>query len=229
MRADMASGTMTQEIEITDQKLPGFGVGTSPDRGDDGQPPFREPDGLPAIDAARLGMLIFLGAETMLFAGFITAFLVFRLGVPVWPPPFQPRLPVAVTGVNTGVLLLSGYTMWLALAATRRANLADLIRRLAQTALLGIAFLGVQGYEWGRLIEFGLTAPSGVYGGTFYALIGAHALHLLGALVWLSVVLVQIGRRRNTAEYQTSLSVFGMYWYFVVALWPLLYPRLSHA
>src|SRR3990170_3089509 len=64
------------------------------------------------FDGAEVGMLIFLGAETMLFAGFVTAYLVFRLGAPVWPPPLQPRLPVGVTAVSTAVLLLSGYTMW---------------------------------------------------------------------------------------------------------------------
>src|SRR3990172_8513555 len=69
------------------------------------------------FDGAEVGMLIFLGAETMLFAGFVTAYLVFRLGAPVWPPPLQPRLPVGVTAVSTAVLLLSGYTMWRALRA----------------------------------------------------------------------------------------------------------------
>lgn len=41
-------------------------------------------------DGAKVGMLIFLGAETMLFAGFVAAFVVFRLSAPVWPPPLQP-------------------------------------------------------------------------------------------------------------------------------------------
>ena len=34
-------------------------------------------------------------------------------------------------------------------------------------AALGALFLAVQGYEWLRLISFGLTTASGVYGGTF--------------------------------------------------------------
>ena len=42
--------------------------------------------------------VMFLGAEAMFFAGLIGAFLVFRIGSPVWPPPFQPRLPAGVTG-----------------------------------------------------------------------------------------------------------------------------------
>ena len=167
------------------------------------------------VDSAMVGMLIFLGSETMLFAGFIAAFLVFRLAAPVWPPPLQPRLPVEVTAVNTAVLLLSGYTMWRALRAARDGDQGGLARSLTLTGLLGTTFLGVQGYEWARLVTFGLTAPSGIYGGTFYTLIGAHAVHVLAALAWLGIILIV----RNPS----GVLVFGMYWYFVVALWPILY------
>ncbi|MGH7478931.1 MAG: hypothetical protein ACREJ8_04995, partial [Candidatus Methylomirabilales bacterium] len=55
--------------------------------------------GQPGVSNARLGMLIFLGAEAMFFAGLIGAFLVFRFGSATWPPPGQPYLPVGVTGV----------------------------------------------------------------------------------------------------------------------------------
>jgi len=210
------AGIVLEEGERLHPRVP-------PDGGDNGQPPFREPPRPPVIDVARLGMVIFLGSETMLFAGFVAAFLVFRLGAPVWPPPFQPRLPVGVTGVNTAVLLLSGYTMWRALKAVHQTYQAGLVSNLAQTAMLGVTFLSVQGYEWWRLLQFGLTAPSGVYGGTFYTLIGAHAVHVLGALTWLSIILIRTMRGRYTAEGHVGLSVFGMYWYFVVALWPILY------
>lgn len=220
---DMSPAGIIQEEDgaVADRRAGQFPPGMPPDRGSGGEPPFREPKRQPVIDAARLGILIFLGSETMLFAGFVTAFLVFRLGAPVWPPPYQPRLPVEVTGVNTAVLLLSGFTMRRALRAVRRGNQAGLARNLAHTALLGVIFLGVQGYEWARLLDFGLTASSGVYGGTFYTLIGAHALHVLGALTCLAIILVR--RRRYTAQDHVGLSVFGTYWSFVVALWPILY------
>ncbi len=210
------AGIVLEEGERLHPRVP-------PDGGDNGQPPFRESPRPPVIDIARLGMVIFLGSETMLFAGFVAAFLVFRLGAPVWPPPFQPRLPVGVTGLNTAVLLLSGYTMWRALRAIRQGDRVGLTKGLVQTGLLGVTFLGVQGYEWWRLLEFGLTAPSGVYGGTFYALIGAHAVHVFGAVIWLSIVLIWTARGWYTAQSHTGLSVLAMYWTFVVALWPILY------
>jgi len=176
----------------------------------------------PPVSNARLGVLLFLGAEGMFFAGLLSAFLVFRVGSVVWPPPFQPRLPVAVTAINTLILLLSGYTMHRALLAIRRDDRQGLVNALLVTTLLGTMFLGVQGYEWVRLVQFGLT-PSGVYGSTFYTLIGCHGLHVFGAVIWLLVMLGLARGQRFSAKSHIGVEVCRMYWYFVVALWPILF------
>ena len=159
----------------------------------------------------------------MFFAGLIGTFLVFRLGSDVWPPVSQPRLPVGVTGVNTVVLLLSGLTSYLALGSVRKGNSSGLVRWLGTTAVLGTAFLVVQGYEWVRLVHFGLKLSSGTYGSTFYTLIGFHALHVAVAALWLIVVFGQAWRGRFTPRHHTGVEIFTMYWTFVVALWPLLF------
>lgn len=194
-----------------------------PERGDDGGRRWGEPEGTPLVSNVVLGMLAFLWAETMFFAGLVSAFLYLRLGAPVWPPPLQPRLPVEVTGVNTAILLLSGVTLARALWAIRRGNRDGLATGLGQTALLGAIFLGVQGYEWVRLVNFGLRLSSGVYGATFYTLIGIHGVHVLGALIWLSIILFRAYRGSFTARAHVPVVACGMYWYFVIFLWPVLY------
>lgn len=193
------------------------------------EPPFGpEDDGRdeyadPPVSNARIGVLLFLGAEGMFFAGLISAFLVFRVGSIVWPPPFQPRLPVAVTAFNTVILLFSGYTMHRALHAIRRGNRQGLVNGLLATALLGTIFLSVQGIEWVRLLQFGLTLSSGVYGSTFYTLIGCHAAHVFGAVIWLLIVLGLARGNRFSAKHHIGVEVCRMYWYFVVAVWPVLF------
>src|SRR5215217_2821542 len=87
------------------------------------------------LSNARLGMLIFLGAETMFFAGLVGAFLVYRMANVTWPPMAMPRLPVAVTGVNTLILLYSAATMWLANRAIRLGQQQTLTRMLLYTAV----------------------------------------------------------------------------------------------
>ncbi len=195
--------------------VPVFGGGEPP------APPIVAPQ--PIVSNARLALLMFLAAEAMFFSGLIGAFIVFRIASPAWPPPFQPRLPVEVTGVNTVILLLSGVAMRVALRAARQGKSALLLRWLFAAALLGAIFLSVQGYEWLRLIRYGLTLSSGVYGATFYTLIGCHGVHVFGALLWLIVVLAQAWRGRFSERDYAGVQLCGMYWTFVVGLWPVLY------
>ena len=187
-----------------------------------GEPPPALPQ-TPIGNNVWLAVLMFLGAEAMFFAGLMGAYIVFRVGAAVWPPPFQPRLPVGVTGVNTFFLLASAVTIRVALRSARRGDGTPLVRWLGLTALLGAIFLAVQGYEWIELIQFGLTVSSSVYGGLFYTLIGFHALHVFGALLWLIVVLALARRGRYAKSGYLGVQSCAMYWTFVVALWPALY------
>ncbi len=168
-------------------------------------------------------MLILLAGEAMLFAGFIGSFLVYKLGAPFWPPPGLPRLPIQITWVNTFVLLASGVTMNLAVRAVRRNRIARLRLFLGLTALLGTTFLAVQGREWLRLIAHGLHLTSGTYGATFYTLIGLHGFHVLCAVIWLLGVFVAAIAGRFTAFRHSAVEVCAIYWYFVCAMWPVLF------
>ena len=197
----------------------------APRAGFGGGPPTPPPvpPNAPIGSNAWLATVMLLGAEAMFFAGLLGAFLVFRMGSTVWPPPFQPRLPTGVTGINTLILLASAVTMRLALLANRRGERVRLIRLLSWTALLGAAFLLIQGFEWVRLLHFGLTVSSSVYGGLFYTLIGFHGAHVFGALLWLLVVWFHARRGKCNRQNEVGLQTCSMYWIFVVALWPILY------
>jgi cytochrome c oxidase subunit 3 len=176
----------------------------------------------PVVSNAQLGILVLLGAEAMLFFGMIGAYLVFRYGSAVWPPPGQPHLPLLVTWVNTTVLLASGYTMHRARSAARDGNRL-LISYLATTAVLGVAFLLIQGSEWVRLVHHGLTLSSGTYGATFYTLIGLHGVHVVGAVVWLLAVTWFARSGRFTHGHHVAVDLCAMYWNFVLGLWLLLF------
>jgi heme/copper-type cytochrome/quinol oxidase subunit 3 len=132
-------------------------------------------------------------------------------------------LPIAVTAVNTGVLLASSVALAAALRARRRGEGRRFVSGLGLTAGLGALFLAVQGYEWFRLIGFGLTVGSGIYGASFYTLIGAHGAHVVAALVWLGVTLILATRGRFRTPRAATVTACAMYWHFVVALWPILY------
>ena len=175
--------------------------------------------GLPP--AAWVGTLFFIAAETMVFAGLLYVFLAYRLWSPVWPPLGEPRLPLAVTLVNTAVLAASAVVMRRAVRLARAGLQAPARRLFVVTGALGWAFLTVQGSEWVRMVHWGLTAVGSPYGGIVYALIGAHGLHVLGAVVWL-LALVPGGR--CPLPPMARLEACALYWYFVCALWLVIFP-----
>lgn len=193
-----------------------------PTGGGDG--PEREPGPRrPLLDNVRLAMLFLICGEVMFFGGLVSAFLVLRVTAAQWPPPLQPRLPVGVTGVNTLVLIASSVAMVAASRALARHDTRTLVRRLLQAGALGAAFLVVQGYEWVRLVDYGLTVWSGAYGTTFYTLIGTHAAHVVAALAWVAVTAWLAARGRFADGRTGAMRACAIYWHFVVALWPVLY------
>jgi heme/copper-type cytochrome/quinol oxidase subunit 3 len=173
---------------------------------------------------ARLAMVVFLVFESMFFAALIAAYLVFRTRAALWPPPDLPRLPIAITWVNSAVLAASAVTIWRARAALAAASRRALERSLIATAILGTVFLAVQGSEWLRLVGHGLTLSAGMYGATFYTLIGCHGVHVLVAVLWLLVVLARAQRSRFAGPVRVPLELCSMYWLFVVGLWAVLFP-----
>jgi cytochrome c oxidase subunit III len=170
-----------------------------------------------------IGMLIFVVAETMFFGGLISAHTIVKnSALAGWPPPGQPRLPVAETMINTAALIASGLLLYY---ARRRYRLAPASARLPLLAvlLLGAFFVVFQGVEWTALLREGLTLTSSTHGGFFYLLIGMHALHAVIALIVLAWAYARLLRNDLVP---TQLATVEIFWYFVVALWPILYWRV---
>ena len=175
----------------------------------------------PLINSTYLAMFIFIGAELMFFSGLIGAFLLLKISAANWPPAGQPTIPVFVTGINTLLLLTSGYFMSRTWSIPKNRTL--LLRYMLTASILGGVFLAIQGYEWFRLVGFGLTLQSSVYGGIFYLLIGAHAVHVAGGLIWLLTITVLSVKGIVYPDELNKLKACAIYWFFVVLLWPVLY------
>jgi len=179
------------------------------------------PERVPAISNTRLAMVVLIAGESMLFAGLIGMYLVFRLSAATWPPADQPRLPLIVTALNTAVLFASLVPLTRALRTDSTTTRA---RQVRLTALLGGTFVLVQGIEWTRLVQHGLTLGSSIYGATFYMLIGCHALHVLTGALWVAVTAVLARGDAFEERHPGALEMCGIYWYFVCGLWGVLFP-----
>jgi cytochrome c oxidase subunit 3 len=173
----------------------------------------------PLVANGVLGMLIFVAAEAMFFAGLISAFSIIRSSAILWPPPDQPRLPLEATALNTAALLASGVLLFV---ARRRFNRNRLRARqvLMASMLLGAFFVCFQGAEWVRLVGQGLTLTSSTLGSFFYLIVGLHALHAVAGLCVLGYAWLRLQRGWLASSQLATAEVF---WYFVVGLWPVLY------
>lgn len=178
----------------------------------------------PVVPNGVLGMLIFAAAESMFFAGIISAFTIVRAGTPpgMWPPPWQPRLPGMETAVNTAALIASGLVLFFAHRRYRRAPSAA-AWPLLLSWVLGATFVVLQGAEWVELLRQGMTLRSSQIGAFFYLIVGAHASHALVALAVLGAAWLRLRRGKLESGFFFAAQCL---WYFVVALWPIIYARV---
>lgn len=191
----------------------------------------RFPDPLPPRPAVRrariaehsvIGMGLFVFAEVMLFAGFLSGFIITqRSSMPgAWPPAGQPRLPAESTAFNTLALLASGVLLYFAGRAFRGGHRPAALRWLGGAILLGVLFVGLQGREWVQMIAQGLTLTSSPIGSYFYVIVGAHGLHAVAAIAYMALAWLWL--RAGTLTH-SRFAAAQIFWYFVVLLWPFIY------
>lgn len=171
-----------------------------------------------------MGMLLFVFTEVMVFAGLISAHTIVksRSAGQMWPPFGQPRLPVEETAVNTAALLASGLVLVFAHYAFRKGAKRALVP-MGIAVMLGTLFVAFQGREWAALLAEGLTLTSSAYGGFFYLIVGSHALHAVAALGCLAWAWFRLKAGRLT---ESQFDTVGVFWYFVVLVWPVLYLKV---
>lgn len=164
---------------------------------------------------ARVGTMIFIISEVMLFGGLISSFFIVKNSYLEWPPENLPSYPIVQTLFNTLFLFLSGVTIYL-FDKKKKDYLYFL------TLILGSVFILLQGVEWIRLINYGLTMTSDRYGSIFYLVVGAHALHALVGIIWLAAA-YYISKLRYKTNYTPATSSSSLFWKFVVLIWPVIY------
>ena len=180
-----------------------------------------------------VGTIIWLSSELMFFAALFAMYFTIRSvdkgqGLP-WP---GAHLNVALSSVNTTVLLLSSGTCQMGVFAVERGQIKrtrSLLHPMSWglrewyvlSFLMGLYFILGQGYEYLDLIrKEGLTLSSSSYGSVFYLTTGFHGLHVTGGLI---AFIFLLGRtyaaRRFTHEQQVSAIVVSYYWHFVDVVW----------
>lgn len=138
--------------------------------------------------------------------------------------PFQTMGPFWLPTINTALLLSSGVTLTIAHHALRENHRSKCIGFMWITVLLGVTFLGVQGYEYAHAYsDLNLKLSSGAYGSTFFMLTGFHGFHVFVGMLMLFFITLRLQKGHFTAEQHFGFEGAAWYWHFVDVVWLGLY------
>jgi cytochrome c oxidase subunit 3 len=193
-------------------------------------------------NASALGMWIFLVTEIMFFGGMFAVYTIYRSWYPDVFAIASSSLNEIIGAVNTGVLLLSSFTMVMAVRAGQLGQQKAIVLFLILTLLFGGIFLGVKAYEWNQKFEehhipgqaaFHLAGVlpqeqghAQLFFSIYFAMTGLHALHMVIGVGILLTLIVLARKGRFSASYYTPVDVAGLYWHFVDIIWIFLFPLL---
>src|ERR671932_1271009 len=173
------------------------------------------------VEPQLLGMLLFIISEVMVFGAFFTAYFFIRVvSGDQWFPVQGHKLPVAVAGVNTAILLSSSITMHWAQTGIKNGNRFALKAGMLTTFLLGATFLFVQINEY---VHLGFSPQNFAQGTIFYGLTGLHGAHVFIGLTLLLMVNIRAFRGHFTPQDHRGVEVPGIYWHFVDVMWVIVY------
>ncbi|NAP00885.1 cytochrome (ubi)quinol oxidase subunit III, partial [Halomonas sp. MG34] len=132
-----------------------------------------------------LGLWFFLGGETVLFASLFGTYLALRNST-AGGPATTDLFGLELVFVMTMLLLTSSLTSVYAMYQMKNNNFKKMQLWLGITALLGMAFLACELYEFYHYIhEYECTFRSSAFGSAFYTLVGFHGGHVVFGLSWL--------------------------------------------
>ncbi len=176
----------------------------------------------PAI--AKLALLVLLGGETILFGTLVSSYLFVRAEAGVAPSYTQAGLDrLWLPVVNTLVLLLSAAAAWYAARSINKGRRGAMQNGLTWSLMLGLMFVALQVIEFSKS---GLSPVDAAFGGMYLALISFHAVHVLAGVVLLGLDLLRARLGDFTANSHTVVDVSAWFWYYVTAVWLVLFAVL---
>lgn len=164
------------------------------------------------------GFWLYLMTDLVLFAALFATYAVLarnHAGGPVGRDLFH--LPS--TFVETMFLLSSSATCGMAMLAVHGLRKDQVLAWLGVTFLLGLGFIGMELHEFQRMILDGNGPGRSGFLSAFFTLVGTHGIHVACGLLWLAVMMVQVGRKGLTSPVLSRLMRLSMFWHFLDIVW----------
>ncbi len=171
----------------------------------------------------KLAMWTFLGSECMFFGSLIATYF-FYLDKSISGPLPAEIFSIEITSISTFVLLMSSYTMALAVDGMKAGNLSRTKLMLVLTAICGTIFVSFQVYEFYHFFHEGhLALQTSLFGSTFYTMTGFHGAHVSVGVIWLLMVAMLVHQGKIKPERAVVVESAGLYWHFVDIVWIIIF------
>ena len=183
-------------------------------------------------------MWIFLVSDTFIFTCFLTSYLHVRLTT-TEPWPLQSEIfalsfggdpiPLILIAIMTFILITSSGTMALAVNFGYRKDKVKTFWFMIATAAFGASFVGMQAFEWSKLIlEEGVRPwgnPFGApqFGSIFFMITGFHGLHVTAGVIYLLTVAFKVKKGHYDKKGYEIVEIAGLYWHFVDLVWVFIF------
>ncbi|WP_408011523.1 cytochrome aa3 quinol oxidase subunit III [Pseudalkalibacillus sp. A8] len=164
------------------------------------------------------GFWIFLGAEIMLFATLFASYFTLydRTGS---GPNGAEIFHITPVLFETILLLTSSFTIGLGIHAMRLGRQKAMMGFFVVTLLLGLAFLGVEIFEFVTYVHEGAGIQTSAFTSILLTTLGTHGTHVTLGLFWGLYILIQVKRDGLTPETGNKSFIFSLYWHFLDVVW----------
>ncbi|HEX3971352.1 MAG TPA: cytochrome c oxidase subunit 3 [Stellaceae bacterium] len=189
-------------------------------------------------ETAQLGMWVFLATEVLFFGALIFSYYVYRISYPDQFVLAGHDTKLLLGSINTAILVTSSLTMVAAIELVKGNEPSRAATLLLVTALLGLAFVGVKGYEYFEdyrdhtvpvlsfILKPGERPAAELFWMFYFVATGIHVLHLSIGIVAVLIYALHTRRGRYSAAYYSPLEVLGLYWSFVDTVWLFLFAAI---
>ncbi|HSH47401.1 MAG TPA: cytochrome c oxidase subunit 3 [Halomonas sp.] len=166
------------------------------------------------------GFWVFLMSDLILFGVLFATYVSMRNATAGGPGPRELYDFISIA-MQTGLLLLSSLTYGFACLALKHGGgrRSGLVAWLVVTAVLGAGFLGFELADFYSVAQAGGVPSRSGWLSAYYALVGLHGTHITVGLLWMAVMLVQIGALGLSHRVKTRLLMLGLYWHFLDLVW----------
>lgn len=207
-------------------------VGNSP-------PPFVEEqfdDAVQQREAATLGMWVFLSTEILFFGVLFASYVICRILYPDGFASASRHTDMLLGTIETAVLLISSSLIALGVRAIKLDQRRSASWLLGATAVLGVSFLVMHGFEYYKeytehLIPGINFAQSGAHAQAielffclYYFITGFHSLHVIIGVCVIATLTLRVAHGAFGPRRHTTLELVALYWHLVDIVWIFVYP-----